>query len=89
MTSWLLPIGATALAAVVTYWCCVRPMRKDHHGTAPLAARGCCPPSQAAEDLGEQIKQTTAERDRLRAESPSQGEPGQRSTTEGTGAVGR
>ena len=65
MTAWLLPIAATLAAAGLTYWCCVRPMLRGHHNTAP-ATHGCCPPAASTPDLDEQIRQATAERNRLR-----------------------
>jgi hypothetical protein len=67
VTAWLLPIAATLAAAGLTYWCCVRPMLPGRHDTAP-DSHGCCPPSASAPDLDEQIRQATAERDRLRAD---------------------
>jgi hypothetical protein len=67
VTAWLLPIAATLAAAGLTYWCCVRPMLPGRHDTAP-DSHGCCPPAVSAQDLDEQIRQATAERDRLRAD---------------------
>jgi hypothetical protein len=64
MTSWLLPLLATAAAALATYRFCMRPMRRGHHGSGTTVP-ACCPPSAAAPDIDEQIRQATAERDRL------------------------
>ncbi len=40
MTSYLLPLGATALAAIITYFACMRPMLKN---------RGCAMSTGAAQ----------------------------------------
>ena len=74
MTAWLLPIAATLAAAGLTYGFCVRPMIRGHHGPAPTPP-ACCPPPTTAPDLDEQIRQATAERDRLRANHGAKSAP--------------
>lgn len=54
MTSVWLPLAATVFAAVLTYACCIRPMRKQD---------GCCPPPapRSAHSVGEEIHRTREE----------------------------
>jgi len=74
VTGYLLPIAATLAAAGLTYWFCLRPMIRGHHSPA-LATPACCPPPTTAPDLDEQIRQATAERDRLRANHGAKSAP--------------
>ncbi len=47
MTTYLLPLGATALAAIITYFACMRPMLRNR-GCAMSAAPAQTNPSAAA-----------------------------------------
>jgi hypothetical protein len=69
-TAWLLPIAATVASGLLTYWCCVRPMRRGHYDTTS-ATHGCCPPPITNSDLDEQIAQARAELSRLRDDTPA------------------
>jgi len=73
VSAWLLPLGATAAASVVTYLSCVRPMRRARGrppGAAPGGA-GSSQPSRSAAALGEdgqEIRRLTEEVQLLRRE---------------------
>lgn len=62
MTGIWLPLAATVLAAALTYWCCIHPMRRNG---------SCCPtpPERTAQSVEEEIHRTREERDLLRAQS--------------------
>lgn len=62
MTGIWLPLAATVLAAALTYWCCIRPMRRNG---------SCCPtpPERTARSVEEEIRGAREERDLLRAQS--------------------
>ncbi|MDJ0341041.1 hypothetical protein QMK19_08550 [Streptomyces sp. H10-C2] len=63
MTGLLFPLAATALAAAVTWWCCVRPARRQPHTPA---ADCCAAPSRSIDD---EIRDTAAELRRLREQA--------------------
>jgi hypothetical protein len=69
MTTWLLPIGATLAAAMLTYFFCMRPMRSGRHCLRHREDPRVGSASDA--DLREEIRQAREELARLRAgESP-------------------
>ncbi len=72
MTGVLLPLALTAVAAMLTYRCCVRPMLRgtrmtgDPAGSVTPRAAGCCAPP---DDMDRQLAAARAEADRLRERS--------------------
>ena len=73
MSAWLLPLGATAAASLVTYVSCVRPMRRGtmrHPDMAPSSAGNNAPRRSAAAPGGdgEEIRRLAEEVQLLRRE---------------------
>ena len=68
MTGIWLPLAATALAAALTWWCCVRPMVKNRscHGTQAGVGDA---------ELQEELRQARAEVLRLRGEATPSAAP--------------
>jgi hypothetical protein len=62
MTGVLLPLAVTAAAGAVTYWCCIRPMRRD---TSSAPGGGTGDASQAT-DIERQLATAREERAQLR-----------------------
>ncbi len=63
MTSWLLPVGILAASLILTYLCCLRPMR---HGRFSMSAANtstgrCCARSGSGTDLDEAVNRARAE----------------------------
>lgn len=56
MTDIWLPLAATALAAALTWWCCIRPMVKN---------RSCCT-TAADPELQEELRRAREELQQLR-----------------------
>jgi hypothetical protein len=59
MTGLWLPLAATALAAALTWWCCIRPMVRN---------RSCCTPASDTE-LQEELRRARDELQQLREEA--------------------
>ncbi|GAB2956489.1 hypothetical protein GCM10023080_014660 [Streptomyces pseudoechinosporeus] len=68
MTSTWLPLAATALAAALTYWCCIRPMRK-HNGSSPAGLE------RTKASVDEEIRRTREELRLLRAQAAVKADP--------------
>lgn len=68
MTGIWLSLAATALAAALTYLCCIRPMRRQD---------GCGPatPERTEQSVEEEIRRTREERDLLRARATAETDP--------------
>lgn len=71
MSEWLLPIGVSLAAVVLTYLFCIRPMRRGHcHGTSAAAAAGHAP-DRARQDLDRALEE--ARRDLAALSGPHTG----------------
>jgi hypothetical protein len=68
MTGIWLPLAATALAAALTYLCCIRPMRR-HDGCSPAA------PERTEKSVDEEIRRTRQELHLLRAQATVKADP--------------
>ncbi|MDQ0939322.1 hypothetical protein [Streptomyces sp. V1I1] len=68
MTGVWLPLAATALAATLTYVCCIRPMRR-HEGCSPVA------PERTKQSVDEEIRRAREELRLLRAQSAVRTDP--------------
>jgi len=81
MSIWLLPLGATAASGLVTYYSCVRPIRRGqtcHPGMAH-SARGFqepCPSTGIPVGDGEEIRRLAGEVQLLRHELDPRGAAG-------------
>lgn len=64
MTEWLLPLGVTAASLTLTYFLCLRPMRKGHCGAGPRRQQASQP-----EWLDHDLEQARVQLDSLRAGS--------------------
>jgi hypothetical protein len=68
MTGIWLSLAATALAAALTYLCCIRPMRR-HDGCSPAG------PERTGQSVAEEIRRTREELDLLRAQAAVKADP--------------
>ncbi|MBT2490703.1 hypothetical protein J7E96_19720 [Streptomyces sp. ISL-96] len=68
MTGTWPPLAATALAAALTYVCCIRPMRR-HDACSPT------PHEHTGQSIDEEIRRTREELDLLRAHSAAETDP--------------
>ena len=62
MTEWLLPLAVTAASLSMTYFFCLRPMRKGHCGAGQQ-------PAARPEQLDRDLNQARNNLDSLRAEN--------------------
>lgn len=65
MTEWLLPLAVTAASLSMTYFFCLRPMRKGHCGAGQQLQHPATRPDQ----LDHELNQAKIDLDNLRAES--------------------
>jgi hypothetical protein len=73
VTSWLLPLAVVAGSLVLTYVCCLRPMRRGRTpmGIAQSSDAACCR-GPADTNLDRAVKQASAKLEQLRAEQAQQ-----------------
>lgn len=67
MTGTWIPLAATALAAALTYMCCIRPMRSHNGCTAA--------PGRTKESVAEEIRRAREELLLLREQAPGKAAP--------------
>jgi len=67
MTTYLLPLGATALAAIITYLACMRPMLRNR-GCAMSAAAQTAAATSSDTDTDDEIRRLKSEVALLRLE---------------------
>lgn len=66
----LIPLAATAAVLVLTWFSCIRPMRRNNAGTA---SAGCCA-APSGRPIEEQIRDATQELQNLQATTPGTAE---------------
>lgn len=78
MTEWLLPLAVTAASLSMTYFFCLRPMRRGHCGTGRQLQR----PTTRPDRLDHELNQARIDLDSLRtgssASTPSRPSQGRR-----------